>query len=112
MDTENKKNFTDNIKDYIKARQSLLKLQATDKASGIIAAFISFLIIFSLLLLAFLFISLTLAHFFAEQWGHEYAGYLTVTILYIIIASLLLKFRNTWLVRPIKNQFIKIILSK
>lgn len=99
-------------REYFHARQELLKLQVTDKISGVLSSIITFFIIFSIFLLAFLFVSFTLAHVFAELWGHEYAGYLSVTLLYTIIGLLLYRFRKTRLFNPIKNKIIQQILSK
>ena len=104
--------FLDNIRDYITARQQLLRLQVTEKVSGILSNFFSLLIIIPFFLLAFLFLSITLAHVFSELWGHEYAGYLTVTLLYVLIGILMVKYRKGLLVKPIKNKLIKQFLSK
>ena len=105
-------NLINDTKEYFHARQELLKLQITDKISGILSMIISFFIILPFFLLAFLFVSFTLAHVFAELWGHEYAGYLSVTMLYTIIGFLMIRFRKSWLFNPIKNKIIKQILSK
>ncbi|MCX6314794.1 MAG: phage holin family protein [Sphingobacteriales bacterium] len=100
------------IRDYVNTRQELLKLQVTEKSTRFTAHLISFLIIIPFFFLAFLFISFALAHLFAEWWGHEYAGYLTVTLLYLIIGMILLIFRKRLLVKPLKNGMIKMIFSK
>jgi uncharacterized membrane protein YqjE len=100
------------IRDYVDTRQELLKLQVTEKSTRFTAHLISFLIIIPFFFLAFLFVSFALAHLFAEWWGHEYAGYLTVTLLYLIIGVILLIFRKRLLVKPLKNSMIKMILSK
>ena len=100
------------VREYIDARQELLKLQVVKKTTRVASGIISIIIIVPFFLLAFLFVSIALAHLFGEMWGHEYAGYLTVTFLYIIIGLLLVVFRKKWLVIPIMDQMIKQILSK
>lgn len=102
----------DDVRDYLHVRQEILKLRATEKISGMLSAVISFLIIIPFFLLAFLFVSVTLAHLFAEWWGREYAGYLTVTLLYTVIGLILIKYRKNWLANPIRNSLIRQILSK
>ncbi len=105
-------NFFDDARDYMDARQELLKLQVIQKATRTVSNIISFFVILPFFLLAFLFVSITLAHVFAELWGHEYAGYLTITLLYAITGILLVRFRKQWLVGPMMNRMIKQILSK
>ena len=63
-------------------------------------------------MVAFLFVSITLAQFFGELWGYEYAGYLSVALLYGVIGFVLVKFRKSILVKPIKNGIIKQLFSK
>jgi hypothetical protein len=112
MDTkENMETVFDDVREYLDARRDLLKLQAVKKTTELAASAVSLIIIIPFFVMAFLFVSITLAHVFAELWGHEYAGYLTVTLLYTITGLLLVKFRRRWLVDPLKNRLIQQILS-
>ena len=63
-------------------------------------------------LIAFLFLSMILAQFFEELWGHAYAGYLTVALLYLMVGFLLVKKRKAWLIKPLQNGLIKQIFNK
>jgi hypothetical protein len=103
--------FFDDFKEYLDARSELAKLQVVKKTAGITAGAIALLIIMPFFVLAFLFVSITMAHVFAELWGHEYAGYLTVTLLYTLTGILLVKFRKRWLITPLTNRMIQQILS-
>jgi Putative Actinobacterial Holin-X, holin superfamily III len=109
---QNIESVFDDIKEYLDARKELMKLQVIEKTTTIAAGTVSLLIIIPFFVLAFFFVSITLAHVFAELWGHEYAGYLTVTILYTLTGLLLVKYRRRWLLNPIKNKLIQQILSK
>jgi hypothetical protein len=102
----------DDVREYLDAKQELLKLQLVEKTARVVSNIIAFFVILPFFILAFLFISIALAHLFAEFWGHEYAGYLTVTFLYLVIGLLLVRFRKKWLVGPMMNAIIKQILSK
>lgn len=114
METRHDKteNIFEDVLEYIRMRKELLRLQAAETVSGVISNFTSVIIIVLIFLMAFIFISITLAHLSAEWWGHEYAGYLTVAVLYIIIGILMVKFKKSWLANPIRNSIIKQILSK
>ena len=109
--TDKFESFLKEARDYFHTRQELLKLQLTEKVAVVFSGMIAFFIILSIFLLTFLFVSLSLAQLFSEWWGYEYAGYLTVTILYTIILLLMIRFRKNLLVKPIMNMIIKIILS-
>lgn len=98
--------------DYIDAKQQLLKLQLVEKTSRVAAGILSFIIIMPFFILAFLFISFSLAQVFAELWGHQWLGYLSITLIYLFIGLVLVVFRKKLLIRPIMNKFIKQILSK
>jgi len=115
MEKEQKNKFEtlfEEVREYLQLRQQLIKLKAIEKTTSIASHMISWLIIVPIFVLAFLFVSITLAYVFAAWWGHIYAGYLTVTLLYIIIGLLLVKFRQRWLVKPMMNAMLKQILSK
>ncbi len=109
--TDNIEAVFDDVKEYLDARRELMKLQMVKKATTLAAGTVSLLIIIPFFVMAFLFVSITLAHVFAELWGHEYAGYLTVTLLYTITGLLLVKYRRRWLLNPLKNRLIQQILS-
>jgi Putative Actinobacterial Holin-X, holin superfamily III len=101
----------DDFREYLDARSELAKMQVIKKTAGIAAGAAALLIIIPFFVLAFLFVSITLAHVFAELWGHEYAGYLTVTLLYTLTGILLVKFRKRWLITPLMSRMIQQILS-
>lgn len=104
--------IADDARSYLDAREQLFKLKMTERASHVTANFMSWFFIFLFLLVAFIFLSITLAHFLGELLGHEYAGYLSVTFIYGVVCFVLVKFRNGVLVKPIKNGIIKQLLNK
>ncbi len=111
-DTDSNENIFDNITGYINARVELMRLKMIEKVAAILSNALSVLIIIPFFLIAFLFFSIALAHYFSEWWGHEFAGYLTVTFIYLLIGFLLVWNRKNWLIKPMQNGFIKQIFSK
>jgi hypothetical protein len=101
----------DDVREYLDARQKLVRLRAIEKTSRAVSGMIAFMIILPFFLLAFLFVSIALAHGLAELWGHEYAGYLSVTVLYALAGYLLVRYRKKWIIGPLMNRMIKLALS-
>ena len=114
MDTKKHQleNLIDDARSYLEAREKLAKLQMTEKATHVAADLMSWFIIVPVFFIAFLFVSVSLAHVIGEWWGHEYAGYLSVTLLYVVIGFILVKFRKGILVKPIMDGLIKQVFSK
>ena len=97
--------------EYVNAQIDLLKLRAVEKISRIIAFIVGLFFIVLMFTLAFLFVSIALAHYFGELWGHAWAGYLTVTGIYLLLGIILLKFRESLIVKPLMNLMVRIIFS-
>ena len=110
--TASEETFFDVVTAYINTRVELVRLQMIEKAAALMSNALSLLIIIPFFLIAFLFLSIALAHYFAELWGHQYAGYLTVTGIYLLIGFLLIRNRMNWLIKPLQNNLIKQIFSK
>lgn len=98
-------------RDYVNAQIDLLKLKAVEKASRVVAFMVGLFFIVLMFALAFLFVSFALAHYFAELWNHEWAGYLTVTGIYLLLGLILLKFRKALIIGPITNLLVRLIFS-
>ncbi len=111
-ETVSEESLFENVTGYINARVELMRLQLIEKVAAILSRALSLIIIIPFFLIAFLFLSITLAHYFAELWGHEYTGYLTVASIYLVVGFLLVWKRKNWLVKPFQNGLIKQIFSK
>jgi uncharacterized membrane protein len=111
-ETASEETLFENITGYVNARVELVRLQMIEKAAAMMSNALSLVIIIPFFLIAFLFLSVALAHYFAELWGHEYAGYLTVTGIYLLVGFLLVWNRRNWLIKPLQNTLIKQLFSK
>ena len=102
----------DDALDYIDAKQELLKPKMVEKSAKTASQLFSCLAVTLFFFIAFLFLSIALAHAAGELLGgHEYAGYLIVTILYIIIGFLMIKYRQKWMENPFMDKIIRQLLS-
>ena len=98
---------TEQVKQYLETKFKLLKYEGIDKASAIVAELITDVVVALLLLITFIFFSITLALFAAYLLHAAWEGFGCVTLLYMIIALSvhLLKI-------PLQNIFIRKFIEK
>jgi hypothetical protein len=99
------------LREYAETRIKLAKYQAIEGGTSFAASLISDCIIIFSSLLAFIFFSFTLAFLLGEAFGHYWAGFGCVTLLYVIIA-LALKYNRQRFEKPIVDAFIQKIFKK
>jgi hypothetical protein len=98
------------LKDYIKTRFELLKLETIDDASAIIADLFADLAILFCLVLAFIFFTLALAFFLGSLFKSLWLGYGAVTLIYmalIFLSHLLKGFFQNKLISLLVNKILK-----
>ncbi|MGI4020668.1 MAG: phage holin family protein [Janthinobacterium lividum] len=105
---QNKTNppIIEQIKEYVETRIRLIKYKAIDQATGIIASVIAYTIVAVLGLFILLFFSVTLALFLGSLFGSYWAGFGCVTLLYIILAALVLMLKAKYIEAPLIGFFI------
>lgn len=95
------------VERYLETKFKLLKYEGVHRASGIIAEMITDLVVVVLLLLTFLFVSITLGLFAAHFLHSGWKGFGCVALLYFIMSL----FAKT-LKLSLQNIFIRISISK
>ncbi len=105
---QNKTNpsIVEQIKEYVETRIKLLKYKAIDQATGIIASTIAYAVIGVLGLFILLFFSVTLALFLGSLFGSYWAGFGCVTLIYIVLAALVLILKAKYIEAPLIGFFI------
>ncbi len=100
---QNKTNppVTEQIKEYIETRIRLIKYKVIDQATGIAANLIAYSIVAVLGLLILLFASVTLALFLGSVIGSYWAGFGCVTLLFIILAGLVMALKSKYIEAPL-----------
>jgi hypothetical protein len=104
-------NLAKNVKEFINIQVEIVKLNAINKLS-ILVAKIAF--VFTIALLSLLFIifgSMALGYYLSTLTGSIYTGFLSVTGFYLIIGIILFSGRKGLIINPIRNLLIKQILS-
>ncbi len=105
---QNKTNppIIEQIKEYVETRIRLVKYKVIDQATAIIANAIAYAIVAVLGLIILLFASITLALFLGSVFGSDWAGFGCVTLIYIILAVLVLVLKAKYIETPLIGFFI------
>ena len=83
------------IKGIIETRIGLVKQEIQDEFVGILSRLILLIIIGSMLLLVFLFLSLSLAFFLSQVTKSPYLGFLIVALMYFLVVLVLFLSRDS-----------------
>ncbi len=105
---QNKTNppIIEQVKEYVETRIRLLKYQVIEQATGIIASSIAYAIIGVLGLFILLFASITLGLGLGAAFGSNWIGFGVVTLIYIILAVLVLILKAKYIEAPLIGFFI------
>jgi fumarate reductase subunit D len=98
--------ITEYINAYINTKIELVKLQAADRISAVLAYLISKVIISILILFFILFGSFWAALYISHYMDNTYIGFAIVAIFYGLIGGLLFVFRKRFLINPIREKMI------
>ncbi len=103
--------IADQVTQYLETKFKLLKYEGIDKASAIVAEVITDVVIAFLVLITFIFFSITLALFAAYLLHSAWEGFGCVTLLYALIALsarlLQVRLQNIFIRRFIEKLFRK-----
>ena len=100
------------LEGYIQDRLLLLKLQTAEKTArlsgvlftGIVLALLSFFVL--------LFLSIMGGYFFASLTGSLYWGFVIIAFFYLILLSLVVKFRKVLIEKWVADTIIKIFFER
>ncbi|GAA0877785.1 hypothetical protein GCM10009119_07530 [Algoriphagus jejuensis] len=105
------------VKGIIEARIGIFKQDIQDEFVVILSRLILLIVIGSMLLFAFLFLSLSLAFFLSQVTKSPYLGFLIVAMIYFLVLLALILSRDSLSIQErvenlLKNFIFKIRLSK
>jgi hypothetical protein len=100
----------DQLRQYAETRIKLAKYQAIETGTSIVANIIADVVMLCSILLAVLFISFTLAFLIAALLHSYWEGFGCVTLLYVIVALVLIYNRKV-LEKPVMNALIKKLIK-
>jgi hypothetical protein len=87
------------IKSIVETRVGLIKQEIQEEFVGILSRLMLLVIIGSLLLLTFLFLSLSLAFYISQVMQSPYLGFLIVALIYLVVVLILYMSRDSFRVQ-------------
>ncbi|MBB6108424.1 MULTISPECIES: phage holin family protein [Mucilaginibacter] len=103
--------IVDQLKEYAETRFKLLKYEAIEGGTSILASMITDVITAVSMVLAFMFASLTLAFYLAYLLNSDWEGFGCVALIYLIIA-VVVKLNKERIEKPLINLFIQKLFKK
>ncbi|HEY5825177.1 MAG TPA: hypothetical protein VIT44_12455 [Cyclobacteriaceae bacterium] len=99
--------LTNHIGDYLDTFYKLSVINVTGKASGIVSAGITSIIIILFLMFALLFACMGLGWWLGEQLNNMLAGFGIISAFYVLLIGIIILFRKTFLFPMIRNILIR-----
>jgi hypothetical protein len=99
------------VKEYIDNRITLLKLEAVERASKLIALIIAVAALAVFVFLFLMFVGLVAAVLISNWTGLAYMGYLVVALGYVLFGMLLWRKKEKLIRIPLMNAILKQIFS-
>ncbi|GAA3970755.1 hypothetical protein GCM10022210_19910 [Mucilaginibacter dorajii] len=101
----------DQLKEYAETRFKLLKYEAIEGSTSILASVITDVVVVISMVLCFIFASVTLAYFLADVLHSNWEGFGCVALIYLIIA-IIIKLNKSSIEKPLANIFIQKIFKR
>lgn len=95
------------IREYVKLQVDLFRLEMAERIAKVASALVAILAIAALGLLALLMLMLAAAFYLGNLWGSYALGFLCVGGFYILLAVLVVLFKERWLTNPLLTNIIR-----
>jgi uncharacterized membrane protein YqjE len=95
------------VKEYINNRISLVKLEAAEKTSRLVAVIVAGSVVALFILLFMMFLGMAAADLLSSWTGASYAGSLIVAGIYLLSAIIIWRTRERLIRIPVMNAIIK-----
>lgn len=115
MQENKEKNIEDIFQDaktYIETRVEYVRLKTVEKASKLVADMVTNVTVIICFILAFLFGTITLALFLGDLLGSYTRGFGCVTLIYLIVAIVVLLTKDKYIEKAIVNMAIRKYFTK
>jgi hypothetical protein len=103
--------IVDQLKEYAETRFKLLKYEAIEGGTSILASVITDVITAVSMVLAFIFASFTLAYYLSDVLQSFWEGFGCVALIYLIIA-IIIKLNKERIEKPLANLFVQKLFKK
>jgi hypothetical protein len=110
-DTGKIEEILESLKSYATTNYELIKLQAVERVTVIMADLMGDILVGLVALLFVFFISLWASLYLSTLLGDNYSGFAIVAGFYLLIGITLLVFRKRMVIKPIRNKIIREIFN-
>ena len=110
--SDNLSELSDNVRDYIKLRINLLKIEFTEKATKLASAIMMSLLYFIIVICILIFLSIAFIFVFRDYLGPGWVAALIVAGVYILLGFLIFLLRYKLFIDPLAVLLSKIILEE
>jgi hypothetical protein len=108
---ENVANQLEEVKEYLSLQYDLFKIDVSEKLIVIITFFITLISVLIVVFAILLFLAFSIAFYLGTLWQNLWLGFLTISLVYMIIGGLLLVFRKPLILQPILRFILKVIYN-
>ena len=110
--SDNLSELNDNVREYIRLRINLLKIEFTEKAAKLSSAIMMSLLYFIIVICVLVFLSIAFIFAFREYIGPGWVAALIVAGVYILFGFLIFLLRYKLFIDPLAVLLSKIILEE
>jgi len=104
--------LTDSLKGYLNTNIELIKHQAIERTTVIVADLVANLLVGLLFLCFVFFISLWACFYLSAILGNNYSGIAIVAGFYLLMSLILFMVRKKLVIKPLRNKIISNIFQK
>lgn len=104
--------LTDSLKSYVTTNFELIKYQAIERATVIVADLVTNILVGLLLLFFLFFISLWASFYISALLGDNYSGIAIVAGFYLLIGLILFLVRKKMIIKPFRNVIVRNIFQE
>jgi len=95
------------IREYVKLQVDMFRLEMAERIAKVVSALVATLAIAALGLFALLMLMLAAAFYLGNLWGSYALGFLCVGGVYVLLAVLVVLFKERWLTNPLLTNIIR-----
>jgi hypothetical protein len=104
--------LTESLKNYVSTNLELIKYQAIERATVIVADLVTNIVVGLLLLFFVFFISLWASFYLSALMGDNYSGIAIVAGFYLLIGLILFLVRKKLVIKPLRNKIVQNIFQE
>lgn len=98
--------LTESLKSYVTTNLELIKYQAIERATVIIADLFANILVGLILLFFLFFISLWACYYLSALLGDAYSGIAIVAGFYLLLGIIILLIRKKMIIKPLRNKIV------